>query len=325
LTCPDKARYKRIDTKISTNASTTTLYIGGVEKIYYPDGQIEWKRNIAGVGQITIKVDANGNEQSRTTHYFHKDHLGTTLTISDHLGNIVQELAYDPWGQRRTVSSPTPLDVNTLQSSYFKVAKPITQRGFTGHEMIDEVGVIHMNGRIYDAKIGRFMQADSVIQDPTSVASLNRYSYCWNNPLNATDPSGFVSTFNKIRHGWWIHEYWSKHAPIMHVVSQIGLAFIPGGGPYYAMAYGANQAYYASGGNESAGIKSFGISLAAMGAYNYIGHSMQWTEASKGAGVLGTKYTAGAFAGKVFAHAMVGGVTSVLQGVNLAMDLRRRA
>lgn len=158
------------------------------------------------------------------------------------------------------------------------------------------------------------MQADPIIQDPTSVASLNRYSYCWNNPLNATDPSGFVSTFNKIRHGWWIHEYWSKHAPIMHVVSQIGLAFIPGGGPYYAMAYGANQAYYESGGKESAGIKSFGISLAAMGAYNYIGHSMQWTEASKGAGVLGTKYTAGAFAGKVFAHAMVGGVTSVLQG-----------
>jgi RHS repeat-associated protein len=57
--------------------------------------------------------------------------------------------------------------------------------------MIDEVGIIHMNGRIYDAKLGRFMQADPIIQDPTSIASLNRYSYCANNPLNATDPSGF--------------------------------------------------------------------------------------------------------------------------------------
>ncbi|HMU67430.1 MAG TPA: RHS repeat-associated core domain-containing protein, partial [Cellvibrionaceae bacterium] len=208
---PDKARYKRVDTKISTNASTTTLYIGGVEKIYYPDGVIEWKRNIAGVGQITIKVDANGTEQSRKTHYFHKDHLGSILYISDSTGTIVQDMAYDPWGARRTVSSPTPLSLSTLQSSYFKVAKPVTQRGFTGHEMIDEVGIIHMNGRIYDAKLGRFMQADPIIQDPTSIASLNRYSYCANNPLNATDPSGFS----------FLSKAWKQLRPFIGVIVAI--------------------------------------------------------------------------------------------------------
>ncbi|MDM3872613.1 RHS repeat-associated core domain-containing protein, partial [Porticoccus sp. W117] len=67
----------------------------------------------------------------------------------------------------------------------------ITTRGFTGHEMLDEVGVIHMNGRIYDAKIARFLQADPFIQDPLNTQSLNRYAYVWNNPLNATDPSGY--------------------------------------------------------------------------------------------------------------------------------------
>ena len=36
----------------------------------------------------------------------------------------------------------------------------IAARGFTGHEMLDAVGIIHMNGRIYDPKLGRFMQAD---------------------------------------------------------------------------------------------------------------------------------------------------------------------
>jgi len=64
-------------------------------------------------------------------------------------------------------------------------------RGFTDHEMLDEVGVVHMNGRIYDAKIGRFLQADPFVQDPLDSQSLNRYSYGMNNPLNVTDPSGF--------------------------------------------------------------------------------------------------------------------------------------
>lgn len=49
-----------------------------------------------------------------------------------------------------------------------------------------------MNGRVYDARLGRFIQADPLVQNPTKVQSLNRYSYVWNNPLNATDPSGFV-------------------------------------------------------------------------------------------------------------------------------------
>ena len=67
----------------------------------------------------------------------------------------------------------------------------ITTRGFTGHEMVDGVGIIHMNSRIYDGKIGRFLQADPFIQAPFDTQSLNRYSYVRNNPLNKTDPSGY--------------------------------------------------------------------------------------------------------------------------------------
>ena len=49
-------------------------------------------------------------------------------------------------------------------------------RGFTGHEHIDEMGFIHMNGRVYDPSIGRFLSADSNIQAPYSTQSYNRYS-----------------------------------------------------------------------------------------------------------------------------------------------------
>jgi RHS repeat-associated protein len=58
--------------------------------------------------------------------------------------------------------------------------------------MVDEVGIIHMNGRIYDPKLGRFLQADPFIQDAFDTQLFNRYSYTRNNPLNATDPSGYI-------------------------------------------------------------------------------------------------------------------------------------
>ena len=47
-----------------------------------------------------------------------------------------------------------------------------------------------MNGRLYDPAVGRFLNVDPVIQDPTSTQNYNRYSYCLNNPLKYVDLTG---------------------------------------------------------------------------------------------------------------------------------------
>ncbi len=49
-----------------------------------------------------------------------------------------------------------------------------------------------MGERIYDATIGRFLQADPFIQAPLNIQNYNRYSYVMNNPMTYTDPSGFL-------------------------------------------------------------------------------------------------------------------------------------
>ncbi|WP_449302576.1 RHS repeat domain-containing protein [Pseudoxanthomonas mexicana] len=72
-------------------------------------------------------------------------------------------------------------------------ASTLTPRGFTGHEMVDGMQVIHMNGRIYDPQLGRFLQPDPVIQEPTNAQSWNAYTYVFNNPLAYTDPGGMMS------------------------------------------------------------------------------------------------------------------------------------
>jgi RHS repeat-associated protein len=63
--------------------------------------------------------------------------------------------------------------------------------GFTGHEGDDDLGLINMRGRIYDPKIGRFLQVDPVVSAPHFGQSWNPYSYVRNSPLNFVDPSGF--------------------------------------------------------------------------------------------------------------------------------------
>jgi RHS repeat-associated protein len=88
------------------------------------------------------------------------------------------------WGKRRQASW-----ANLASPLYFDTS--ITTRGFTGHEAIDQVGLVHMNGRVYDPELGRFLSADPFVQDAGNAQSWNRYSYVLNNPLSMTDPTGF--------------------------------------------------------------------------------------------------------------------------------------
>ena len=115
-------------------------------------------------------------------------------TFTDHQGSLsayttdssVTRLSYDAWGRRR----------NAADGSYdsVPVAEPVEafDRGYTGHEHLDAFGLINMNGRLYDPMLGRMLSPDIVVQQADYTQSYNRYSYCFNNPLRFTDPSGWV-------------------------------------------------------------------------------------------------------------------------------------
>ncbi len=175
---PTNNRYKRIDT--GSSGTTTTYYLGDVEVIKQPDGITKTRRNIAGA-----VIEKIGN-QAATVSYLHTDHLGSTDAITNAQGYLVEDLSFDVFGQKRSGvdwSQPTSFSFNPLS---------ITSKGYTGHEMLDEVGVIHMNGRTYDPKLGRFMQSDKYVDGTRDTQGYNRYTYVRNNPLAYTDPSGFL-------------------------------------------------------------------------------------------------------------------------------------
>jgi len=66
-----------------------------------------------------------------------------------------------------------------------------TRVGFTGHQQDNDLGFTDMGGRVYDPLAGRFTTADPVMQAPFWSQGQNRYAYVFNDPINATDPSGF--------------------------------------------------------------------------------------------------------------------------------------
>jgi RHS repeat-associated protein len=113
------------------------------------------------------------------------DRLGSVDAIANSAGNLIETRGFDAFGKPRTGTwaDATPPRLTSTAT---------TRHGFTGHEHLDSLQLIHMNGRVYDYNLGRFMEVDPVVQFPMNSQSLNPYSYLLNNPLSGTDPTGYM-------------------------------------------------------------------------------------------------------------------------------------
>jgi RHS repeat-associated protein len=143
-------------------------------------------RHYISVGSAVIAVVKTQNDSGavpadpNATNYWHKDALGSVVAVTNASGAGIEQMAFDPWGRRvRDTGMPDPT-----------VTPANGDRGFTGHEHLDEVALVHMNGRVYDPLLGKFLSVDPVIGNPDDLQHFNRYGYVANQPLRFTDPSG---------------------------------------------------------------------------------------------------------------------------------------
>ena len=293
---PDRSRFMRRDSEDGT-LRTTTLYLGNVEKITDANGRTRIRRHIAGVaiettGPAPGRCSADG---ATVTRYVLRDHLGSVDVLTDSDGDVFEEVRFGPWGTRRDATTGGDL----TEAAAMAFDHCATTRGFTDHEMLDEVGLVHMNGRIYDPRLGRFLQADPYVQFPGNLQNHNRYSYVMNNPLSYTDPSG--------------HFIFALSALI--IASQQSMTWYATAALFGSAAFGDALVQGAS--FEQAlrsGILS-GISAA---AFSGIGNSLGTH--------FGGSFAAGlnktGFALKVALHGTVGGITSALGGGKFGHGVR---
>jgi RHS repeat-associated protein len=273
----DRELYYKDDTVIENGQTVRyqRYYIGSYEKVIRTGGQgnmTEHKYNIAGA----VVTYHNG---SRVTSFVHLDNQGSVIMTTNYLGVVQTQALYEPFGTQSVVYE-VPLYGNYTYA-------PITDKGYTGHKQMDHVGIIHMNGRIYDPTLGRFLHADPFIQAPKNSQSFNRYSYVLNNPMSYTDPSGyFFKSLTK-----FVKKHWRTIASIVIAVYLPGASFMAG---YSSTAAGAITGF-ASGAVATGSLKG-----ALVGAFT--------------GGMFGELHNMAAGFDKVLAHGAVGGIGSVLGG-----------
>src|ERR1700722_13550741 len=120
--------------------------------------------------------------------YMLEDHQGGVSAIAAGAGTAGVNERFSAFGTRRNPSTwsgaPTTTDLNTIAS--------LSRQGYTFQTWLGQsMGLNHMNGRVEDAILGRFISPDPIIQDLSNAQNYNRYTYVLNDPLTYIDPSGF--------------------------------------------------------------------------------------------------------------------------------------
>ena len=126
--------------------------------------------NVYGINLISRTVGSNN------LYYMYNGHADVTALI-DNTGAVQASYYYDAFG-------------NILDQTG-SVNNNITYAGYVYDE---ETGLYYLNSRYYDSKIARFLSEDTYTGDPNDPLSLNRYTYCFNNPLIYWDPTGHIVT-----------------------------------------------------------------------------------------------------------------------------------
>jgi len=108
-----------------------------------------------------VRQTATGNE------YYHSDALGSALDLTNDVGAVQTDYAYESFGRTSVTGSST----NSFQ--------------YTGREN-DGIGLYYYRARYYSPMMQRFLS-----EDPIQLAGgINFYRYGSNNPLRFRDPLG---------------------------------------------------------------------------------------------------------------------------------------
>ncbi len=172
--------FQRRRMKIFKNDSLilTRYYFSDYEEEHYADGRIRKIDYITGpTGLIGVNISTDGVD---SLLYAFTDRFGNLVMLVDGNKNIVERLAYDPWGARRNPADWTKPDT----------ASHILSRGYSMHEHLDRLGLINMNARVYEPATCSFLSPDPLIADEGNWLNYNRYLYCLGNPVKFADPTG---------------------------------------------------------------------------------------------------------------------------------------
>jgi RHS repeat-associated protein len=235
---------------------------GGFDTVYYYHDDV-----------LVGRQDYDGQK-----YFYHPDHLGSTDTVTDEAGNLVEKTDYLPFGEVFSGGNDRYL--------------------YTGKEQ-DDTGLQYYGARYYDPWMKRFTQPDSLIPDVYNPQSLNRYAYVLNNPYKYVDENGNVAILAPMAIGAAVGlgSYVLSHAMTGEAMSWKGAgAYTVGGALAGVTAVGT-----------SAGLAAMGVSK---GAAMILGGTASGTISKVSSNLgEGDKWSQGLLQGAIFGG-ISGGVAS---------------
>ena len=145
--------------------AVTKFYSGSYEKKINGTTSKEYHYINSPYGLVAI-IESIGTS-IQNTWYVETDHLGSIIGLLRSDKSYAANFSFDAWGRRRN-------PVNWTYQGF--ITPTLTDRGFTGHEHLDSLGLINANGRMYDPVIGRFLGVDPLVADGDNSQSFNSYS-----------------------------------------------------------------------------------------------------------------------------------------------------
>ena len=175
----------------TTRARTAEAYrVGAYERVVGDAHAAHARVEKTHVGPA-LEVRTSATSSAPVFEYVHADHLGSAAAVTDASGAELLTLAHDPYGTRRRADWTAQLPAAEVAALAAGQDAGRARSGFTGHEPLDRTGFVHMNGRLYDPRVGRFLSPDPIVSEPWSGQGWNPYSYVGNSPLSRTDPTGY--------------------------------------------------------------------------------------------------------------------------------------
>lgn len=164
--------YDGLGRRVSKTVSgvVTSYLLDGDEEIAEYTGTALLRRYVTGPGVDDRVAHVEGNTLTNPPKtYYHTNHQGSVIAVTDASGNVTQRMSYDEYGNLSAGSAATG-----------------EQFRYTGRRYDPETGLYYYRARYYSPVLGRFLQTDPIGYKD----NLDLYTYTGNDPLDRTDPSG---------------------------------------------------------------------------------------------------------------------------------------
>ena len=181
-------KLNQLITSVTNDTTVTNVYDGdGLRVAKTANGATT--KYLYEYDKVVLEIDGSGNQTGRNVYgtnllmrtadgtsyyYMYNGHADVTALLKPD-GEIAATYYYDAFGN---ITDTTGSANNSIT--------------FAGYQYDVETDLYYLNARMYDPKTARFLQEDTYLGDRNDPLSLNLYTYCHNEPLMYTDPTGHL-------------------------------------------------------------------------------------------------------------------------------------